>query len=168
MRWTEGMVHVAMREQLRSEGWQLIAGQFPGGSDDELPPINVVDPAVARDQSPDPRRHSQGKLVPDLVALADSTLLVVEAKVGYSEEDRQKLVRLLGPRRADFLQALKALGSARGIAALDEPERLELVPALAQTAERPAPPPPPGFASIRAHSLHSATVRMPERRLASR
>jgi hypothetical protein len=158
------MVHVAMRRQLREDGWQLIAGQYPGGSDDELSPLNVVDPAVARDSSPDPRRHSLGKLVPDLVALDDSVLLLVEAKVGYSEEDQAKLLTLLGPRRADLLLALRGFGRAKGIAELLEPESLEMIPALAQSADRPAPILPAGFAAIRAHSLSRASLDLPSAR----
>jgi len=58
MTWTEGHVHVAMRRVPRGQGWLLVAGEFPGGSDHELYPPNVVDPMVAKDDSPDPRRHS--------------------------------------------------------------------------------------------------------------
>jgi hypothetical protein len=163
LRWTEGDVHVAMREQLRRDGWRLVAGQFPGGSDGELPPLNVVDPAVARDLSPDPRRHSSGKLVPDLVALREGVLLVVEAKVGYSEEDRQKLLLLLGARQADFFQALRELGRRRGVPELEAPERLEVIPALAQSATRPAPPSLPGFALIKARSRTEAVLIPPPR-----
>ena len=39
---------------VRDGGWRLIAGQYPGGSDDELPALNIVDPTVARDNSPIP------------------------------------------------------------------------------------------------------------------
>jgi len=161
MRWTEGMVHVAMRSQLRKDGWRLVAGQYPGGSDDELSPLNIVDPAVARDLSPDPRRHSLGKLIPDLVALTDSVLLLIEAKVGYSDGDRQKLLELLGPRRNDLLRALRELGRVRGIAELAKPQELEIVPTLAQAADVAAPPLPDGFASIRAQSLSRASVVLP-------
>lgn len=161
MRWTEGMVHVAMRMQLRNEGWKLVAGQHPGGSDDELPPLNIVDPEVARDQSPDPRRHSSGKLVPDLVALKGPVLLLVEAKVRYSEEDRLKLLEILGPRRADLMRALRELSRTRNVRELAEPEALEIVPALAQVAAT-AGPPPAGFCGIRAHSLTEATIMLPE------
>jgi hypothetical protein len=155
------MVHVSMREQLRQEGWLLIAGQFPGGSDDELPPLNVVDPELARDQSPDPRRHSLGKLVPDLVALSFPTLLIVEAKVAYSLEDQEKLARMLGPRRGDLLQALRILGQTKGIMALEEPESLQIVPTIAVRAGQSLPMLPPEFGIIRARSLSEADVSIP-------
>lgn len=156
------MVHVAMRAQLRKEGWVLVAGQFPGGSDDELPALNITDPVVARDQSPDPRRHSSGKLVPDLVALKGCTLLLIEAKVGYSDEDRQKLLEMLGPRRDDLIRALRELACVRGILELSRPQQLKIIPGLAQAADAPTSPLPPDFASIRAHSLASACVSLPQ------
>jgi hypothetical protein len=88
-----------MREYLKSEGWILVAGEYPGGSDHELYPLNVVDPSVARDNSPDPRRHSLREIIPDLVALRGRDLFIGEAKVGYSEKDRDKLDDLVNTRR---------------------------------------------------------------------
>jgi hypothetical protein len=168
VRWTEGMVHVAVRCQLRDDGWMLVAGQYPGGSDDELPPLNIVDPALARDLSPDPRAHSRGKLVPDVVALRQQTLLLVEAKVGYSDLDRRKLETMLGERRDDLDRALRRLGERSGIPQLFAPAALVIVPVLAQAAERPAPPPPPGFGQIRAVDLEHAGVFLPPRLSACR
>ena len=80
MKWTEGEVHRAMRHHLKASGWSLIAGEYPGGSDHELYPLNIVDPAVARDRSPDPRRHSKGELIPDLVALRSGMLIFVSLR----------------------------------------------------------------------------------------
>lgn len=59
---TESFVHVAMREYLKKEGWTLVAGEYPGGSDDELYVLSIMDPSVACDNSPDPRRHSEGEI----------------------------------------------------------------------------------------------------------
>ena len=64
---TESFVHVAMREYLKKEGWTLVAGEYPGGSDDELYVLSIMDPSVACDNSPDPRRHSEGEIIPDIV-----------------------------------------------------------------------------------------------------
>ena len=161
MHWTEGMVHVATRAQLRADGWRLIAGQFPGGSDDELSPLNVVDPVVARDRSPDPRRHSLGKLVPDVVALKDLTLLIVEAKVGYSEADRLKLLDLLSTRRIDLYRALREFAGVRGFPELLNPERLTIVPALAFVRGTPPLESLTTLAVIRARSLTAADIVMP-------
>ena len=52
MKITESYVHVAMREFLKKEGWLLIAGEYPNGSDDELNVLSISDPTVARDHSP--------------------------------------------------------------------------------------------------------------------
>jgi hypothetical protein len=136
---TEGLIHVATRRYLHSQGWRLIAGQYPGGSDDDLHTLYVVDTTVARDDSPDPRRHSTGKLVPDIVALFERTLMIVEAKVSYSLEDRSKLVHLLTERRADLLTALRKFAIERRIPELLPVETLELAPALAFAADAASP-----------------------------
>jgi hypothetical protein len=91
MKKDETFVHVAIRKFLKDNGWKLIAGQYPGGSDDELHTVNIYDPLLAKDQSPDHRRHSFGKLVPDLIAYKNQTILIVEAKPEYSPSDKEKL-----------------------------------------------------------------------------
>lgn len=108
----------------------LVAGQYPGGSDDELPPLNIMDPSVARDRSPDPRRHSNDKLVPDLVVLRGDLLFVLEMKPRYSASDERKLEMIIGERRPDLFRALRDLGGRRGIPKLAVPEDLVLVPTL--------------------------------------
>lgn len=127
----EAFVHRAVRRHLRADGWTLIAGQWPGGTDDELHVLYVVDPTVARDLSPDPRRHSLDKFVPDVVAVKESTLIIVEAKPSYSHSDFEKLERLLGERRDDLLAALRTFGRERGFDALLQPDSLSIRPALA-------------------------------------
>jgi Holliday junction resolvase len=126
----EGIVHVAVRQALKDGGWRLIAGQYPGGSDDELPILNIVDPTVACDNSPDPRRHSGNKLVPDLVALKKSILLIVEIKPRYSRADENKLQHLLGERRQHLYLALRKFSRDRGQSELSKPEKLIIVPCL--------------------------------------
>lgn len=126
----EDLIHLAVRKFLSRSGWQLIAGQYPGGSDDELPILNIVDPKVARDRSPDPRRHSLDKVVPDIVAYARGVMLLAEHKPRYSFEDEEKLEKLLALRRADLILALKKLIDS-GRAAIDVPvEQLVFVPGL--------------------------------------
>jgi hypothetical protein len=102
-----------MRRILRSLGWMLIAGEYPGGSDHELYPLNVVDPSVAKDRSPDPRRHSLGELIPDIVAIRGRRLLIGEAKVSYNENDKAKLDYILGERKADLMKALHKFAEER-------------------------------------------------------
>lgn len=161
MRWTEGHVHVAMRRYLTNQGWQLVAGEFPGGSDHELYPLNVVDPAVARDQSPDPRRHSLGELIPDLIALQDTKLFIGEAKVRYDEGDRAKLALLLSERKSHLLAALRIFARERRVPALLPVERLELHPVLVFCAEAAAPRPSGGFSYLRVVSKSEAFFEGP-------
>jgi hypothetical protein len=130
----EDVIHYSVREFLRESGWKLIAGQYPDGSDDELVPLNVVDPTLARDQSPDHRRHSKNKLVPDLVACHENVMVVVEMKTLYSAEDEAKLLRLLGDRFEDFANALRRFVSLRRIALPGDLDSMAYVPCLAFTA----------------------------------
>jgi hypothetical protein len=155
MRWTEGHIHLAMRSIMKARGWTLVAGEFPGGSDHELYPLNVVDPAVARDASPDPRRHSLGELIPDLVALKGRRLTVFEAKVLYSEPDRLKLEDLLSTRRDDLLAALNKFAHERNFPDLLPVEGLKLMPVLAFRSDVAAPPPTHELSYLRVSDLTS-------------
>lgn len=130
----EDVIHYSVREFLRMSGWKLIAGQYPDGTDDELSPLNVVDPALARDESPDHRRHSKNKLVPDLVACQKNVMVVVEMKPLYSPGDEVKLLALLGERLEDFIGALRRLIAVRRIALPTELEQMAFVPCLGFTA----------------------------------
>lgn len=125
----EDLIHVAIRRFLSAHGWTLIAGQYPNGSD-ELPALFITDPTVARDKSPDPRRHAADKIVPDLVSNKAFIMLLIEIKPGYSPSDQEKLLNLLNNRRTDLVLALTAFLTVRRIpleAALDE---LIFVPCL--------------------------------------
>ena len=130
MKWTEGHIHLAMRKILKAKGWSLIAGEYPGGSDHELYPLNVVDPTVARDNSPDPRRHSLGELIPDIVALKGRRLLIGEAKVSYNDGDKCKLDYLLTDRREDLQAALEKFSFERGFQELLPISTLQFIPTL--------------------------------------
>jgi hypothetical protein len=149
MRWTEGHIHVAMRRFLQERDWVLIAGEFPGGSDHHLYPLNVVDPLVACDRSPDPRRHSTGELIPDLIALQNRALLVGEAKVRYDGGDLRKLTLLLSDRRAHLLSALRTFALERRFPDLLPIESLKFYPTLVFESHCVAPPPPAGFSYLR-------------------
>lgn len=119
-----------MRRVLKQKGWKLIAGEYPGGSDHELYPLNVIDPTVARDRSPDPRRHSLGELIPDLVAIRNRDLLIAEAKVAYNVPDLEKLQYLIGERRTDLMIALEKFSKERGFPELLPLNSLRLHPTL--------------------------------------
>lgn len=149
MDWTEGKVHVEMRRILRQMGWTLVAGEYPGGSDHELYPLNVIDPEIARDGSPDPRRHSKGELIPDLVALRGRDLLIAEAKLAFSDSDASKLIQLTSSRLAHLHLALAKFADERDWDSLLPVESLILRPTLVFLADKPAPPPLPGFSHLR-------------------
>lgn len=149
MRWTEGHIHLAMRKFLAQQGWLLVAGEYPGGSDHQLYPLNVVDPTLACDMSPDPRRHSFGELIPDIVALRGNDLLIGEAKVRYNEDDRDKLILLLSERRSDLLLSLQKFAQDRRVPDLLPVERLNMHPVLIFRSGTNAPPLLPGFNYLR-------------------
>lgn len=104
---TESYIHVSMRQYLKDNGWKLIAGEFPGGTDDELNVLSISDPEVARDNSPSPRQHSIGEIIPDLIAHKDNVILVVEAKPRYSKSDKEKLADLLTYKKDRLIAALE-------------------------------------------------------------
>jgi hypothetical protein len=131
-----------MRRVMADQGWLLVAGEYPGGSDHDLYPLNVVDPAVARDGSPDPRRHSLGELIPDLVALCGRDLFIGEAKVHYDAGDRKKLELLVSSRREDLLMALRTFSKERRIPQLLPIETLILRPTLVFLADSSVIPSP--------------------------
>lgn len=149
MTWSESQIHVCMRDYLKRQGWQLVAGEYPGGSDHELYPLNVVDPALARDESPDPRRHSVGELIPDIVALLDRTLLIGEAKPRHDDKDQAKLMSLLNERKSHLLLALKKFAQERRIPELLPVTGLDIHPVLVFPSDVLAPSPPPGFSYLR-------------------
>lgn len=156
MKWTEGEVHRAMRHHLKASGWSLIAGEYPGGSDHELYPLNIVDPAVARDRSPDPRRHSKGELIPDLVALRSGMLIVVEAKPVFSEPDRQKLETMLVTHFGRFSAAFERFCDLRRLNDVPPITTLAVLPVLAFPATCAAPRVLPPLSYLRVADRRSA------------
>lgn len=152
---TETVVHISARKFLKSDGWILIAGQYPGGSDDELPVLNIVDPNLARDNSPDHRRHSLGKFVPDIVAIKNGELLIVEAKPSYSAADKLKLNDLLSNHLGDLQRALADF-QLRHQLKFDLNE-LKPVPCLAFAQPENDYPVTNGFAYIVTKSISEAT-----------
>lgn len=128
---TESFVHVAMREYLKKEGWTLVAGEYPGGSDDELYVLSIMDPSVACDNSPDPRRHSEGEIIPDLFAYKAGVMLIIEAKPKYSFDDKEKLRKLLADKYGLLCDALRKFCGERGILSGINFEKIRYVPVLA-------------------------------------
>lgn len=160
MNLNEGLIHVAIRRYLKNEGWLLIAGEYPGGSDDELYPLNIMDPLVACDNSPDPRRHSEGKLVPDLIAYKDKELLIVEAKPKYSLSDKNKLKELLSIRRNDFDIAFSKFCLERGVPINQSINNVKLIPALAFTDNKKVYNEEAGFVHLYVKSINEVRMKI--------
>jgi hypothetical protein len=133
----EDQIHLAVRRFLKERSWQLVAGQYPNGSDDELHALNIVDPLLACDHSPDHRRHSKNKFVPDLVACKGNKMLIIEMKPTYSRRDEEKLMKLLSERRPHLLSALKDLVETRGVKIQSEISDLVFLPALGFSGPAP-------------------------------
>ena len=153
----EDEIHYACREYLRSSGWTLLAGQYPDGTDDELFALNVLDPTFARDDSPDPRRHSKNKLSPDIVAIKGSLVLLIELKPTYDKRDEAKLLHLLGPRRNDLISALEAIFKIRKIALPNSAQELVLLPTLGFSYASDYPP-NKAFCYLRVRSLSDVII----------
>ncbi|MFC1890863.1 hypothetical protein ACFLZT_00550 [Thermodesulfobacteriota bacterium] len=129
-KYREDFLHFAIRKFLKENSWELIAGQYPNGSDDEVPSLNIMDPTLAKDNSPDHRRHSMNKLVPDIVALNSNHMLIVEIKPVYSKEDEEKIEYILSDRILDLYNALRDLVITRGIKINVPIEELIFIPCL--------------------------------------
>lgn len=98
----EDVIHFVTRKFLTEDGWLLLAGEYPNGSDDELHSLRIMDKLLAKDNSPAHRHHSLNKLVPDLIALKNDELLIIEMKPSYSKQDEIKLLEMLNDRRDEF------------------------------------------------------------------
>lgn len=131
MKINESFVHVAMREYLKKKGWLLIAGEYPNGSDDELNVLSISDPSVARDNSPDPRRHSIGEIIPDLVAYKSGCILIIEAKPLYSYEDKEKLNDLLCNAKDRLVLSLRKFSAGKAQFSAIDYDKVEYIPVLA-------------------------------------
>ena len=164
MKLTEGHIHIAVRRFLKRNGWQLIAGEYPGGSDDELYALCIVDPEVACDSSPDPRRHSKGEIIPDIIAYKDGVLLIVEAKPKYNIYDKEKLLSLLTIRYHDLIIAIAKFAIEKNMPYLLPVSNLHFTLALAFSYNSNAPIPDIGFVYIRVKSLDDATWQEGESR----
>lgn len=158
MKLTEGMIHVSMRRFLKREGWKLIAGEFPGGTDDELYVLSIVDPNIACDNSPDPRRHSVGELIPDLIATKDDMLLIIEAKCNYSLSDKEKLVYMLTEKKEYFYKSLIKFCKERKIDIDTDIRSLNLVPTLAFQDSNKIYSEDKGFAHIYIKNINEARM----------
>jgi hypothetical protein len=92
--------------------------------------LSISDPSVARDNSPDPRQHSTGEIVPDLIAYKSGFILVIEAKPQYSLEDKEKLHNLLWNLKERLIFSLKKFSSGKEQFASIDYDSAEYVPVL--------------------------------------
>lgn len=127
----EVIIHIAIRTYLKKNGWTLVAGEFPGGTDDELYVLSITNPEVARDNSPDPRRHSVGEIIPDLLAYKDGEMLIIEAKPKYSIQDKEKLLDLLINKKKLLINSLGKFCTNNCLLGAVDISRLNFVPTLA-------------------------------------
>lgn len=156
---TESYVHVAMRQFLKDTGWTLVAGEYPGGSDDELYVLSIMDPTVARDNSPDPRRHSEGEVIPDLFAYKNGVMLVIEAKPKYSYDDKEKLRDLLQNKKNLLISSMSKFCRERSLLNGIDFSTLNYIPVLAFGNEKyKAFDEESGFAHIYVKSLNEARL----------
>lgn len=156
---TESFVHVVMRDFLKKEGWTLVAGEYPGGSDDELYVLSIMDPTVACDNSPNPRKHSKGEVVPDLLAFKDGLMLVIEAKPKYSLADKEKLRDLLVNKHKLLCDSLTKFCFERGLLRGVNFEKIRYIPVLAFGNEKyKVYDEEVGFAHIYIKSLNEAKI----------
>lgn len=159
MKINESFVHVAMRQFLKKCEWLLIAGEYPNGSDDELNVLSISDPSVARDNSPEPRRHSYGEIIPDLIAYKDGVVLIIEAKPNYSVDDKEKLYNLLYNERERLIATLWKFSYGKQTFSHIDYDRVDYVPVLAfgNPSYRPSYI-DPGYGHIYIKSLNEAKL----------
>lgn len=123
----ETKLYIALKSYLKINGWHLIAGQPPSGTD-HLPVLEI------KSQVGDVK-GSRDSYKPDLVAVSTNTLLIVEIKPSYSANDDAKLIRTLteGNRIESlwFEIANRNLKDADGNKIADRVGELELRAALA-------------------------------------
>lgn len=127
----EPHVHIVMRHCLKRKGWTLLAGDYPGGTDGELYQFSVRDPMLAKDNSPDHRRHDLGENVPDLVAEKDGIILIIEAKPAYSSSDEEKLVSLFTSGYSTLISELESFCKRYSLLSNTVIRDCQLIPALA-------------------------------------
>ena len=93
---SEMQIYQKVKQFMSTRDWHIIGGQPPSGTDHH-PVIEIKDPSHSN-------KGSKGSLKPDLIALFENHLYVVELKPRWNSTDREKLLGFLGdPRRIDAL-----------------------------------------------------------------
>jgi hypothetical protein len=86
----ETRVFIAVRNFLNQNGFAVIGGQPPSGTD-HLPVIEIRDPLYFG-------KGSKGSYKPDLIAWHNSNLFIIELKPSFSLIDRNKVNEVLNSR----------------------------------------------------------------------
>jgi hypothetical protein len=86
---SEGYVYQVIKKYLHEEGWSILGGQPPGGTD-HIPVIEIKDPEHLG-------KGSKGSYKPDLVTFNKklNRIELIELKPGYSRSDQLKLEEIL-------------------------------------------------------------------------
>jgi hypothetical protein len=89
-------IYIQLKKYLKTEGWTILAGQPPSGTD-HLPVIEIK-------RTHGLAKGSRESFKPDLLALRNEQLMIFELKPTYSQSDYQKLSKVLeDPERLENL-----------------------------------------------------------------
>jgi hypothetical protein len=102
---SEMQIYQKVKQFMSTGGWHIIGGQPPSGTDHH-PVIEIKDPDNLH-------KGSKGSLKPDLIALFENFLYVVELKPSWNATDREKLLGFLDNQRR--IDAFYSELSARNI-----------------------------------------------------
>lgn len=97
---SEGEIYVVIKEWLKIQGWSIIGGEPPGGTN-VIPRIEIKDPQYTG-------RGSKGSKKIDLVGFKKGYFLLTEIKPRRSSSDAIKLREIVSRKelRAAFIRAL--------------------------------------------------------------
>lgn len=98
---SESEIYVYTKEFLKEQGWELVGGEPPGGTD-ELPRIEIKDPEYRK-------KGSNGSKKVDLIAQKSGNILLLELKPCYHSSDVSKLDDIEGRKdlRREFYKSCK-------------------------------------------------------------
>ncbi|MEM0287011.1 MAG: hypothetical protein QXG05_02400 [Nitrososphaerota archaeon] len=96
----ENQVYLALKQWLHKEGWLVVGGEPPGGTNDI--------PVVEMKNATHTMKGSKGSRKIDLVAFRDGYFLLIECKPSFSKSDVDKLNEVVSQKkwRAAFVRAV--------------------------------------------------------------
>lgn len=84
---SETSVYLRVKKHLKNNGWSVLAGQPPSGTD-HLPVIEIKDDLELGN-------GSKGSFKPDLVAWKENLLIFIELKPTFNAQDQEKVESVL-------------------------------------------------------------------------